>query len=104
MSASQTNQAKIGRWLAWTPKARFLTDTATSEPTKPSKPGSVGFVGSLSGESQKIHAEPEPRGVLFAEWKATAINREFERCTGKPGNITAGTVRHGERNRTESAP
>ena len=104
MRHSQPNPASLSRWMDWTPKARILTDTAESEPTKPSKPGSVGSVGSLSGESQKIHAEPEPRGVPFAEWKATAINREFERCTGKPGNITAGTVRHGERNRTESAP
>ncbi|MCE5308531.1 MAG: hypothetical protein LLG20_12910 [Acidobacteriales bacterium] len=39
------------------------------------------------------------KGIPWAEWKAAALNRLFqEQCfTGKPGRITAATVRHGER-------
>lgn len=35
----------------------------------------------------------------WAEWKAAALNRLFQEqgATGKPGRITAATVRHGER-------
>jgi len=35
----------------------------------------------------------------WAEWKAAALNRLFQEpgTTGKPGRITAATVRHGER-------
>lgn len=38
-------------------------------------------------------------GIPWAEWKASALNRLFEEqgVTGKPGSITAATVRHGER-------
>jgi len=37
----------------------------------------------------------------WAEWKASALNRLFHRhgVTGRPGRITAATVRHGERAR-----
>jgi len=38
-------------------------------------------------------------GVPWAEWKAAGLNRLFQEqgVTGKPGRITAATVRHGER-------
>jgi hypothetical protein len=38
-------------------------------------------------------------GMAWAEWKAAALNRLFQEqgATGKPGRITAATVRHGER-------
>lgn len=37
-------------------------------------------------------------GIPWAEWKAAALNRLLEEqgVTGKPGRITAATVRHGE--------
>ncbi len=37
----------------------------------------------------------------WAEWKASALNRLFQQqgLTGRPGRITAATVRHGERAR-----
>jgi hypothetical protein len=37
--------------------------------------------------------------VDWAEWMAAALNRLFQEqdATGKPGRITAATVRHGER-------
>ncbi len=39
------------------------------------------------------------KGIPWAEWKAAALNRLFQEqgVTGKPGRITAATVRHGER-------
>jgi hypothetical protein len=39
----------------------------------------------------------------WAEWKAAALNRLIQEqgVTGKPGRITAATVRHGERTRSE---
>lgn len=39
------------------------------------------------------------KGTAWAEWKAAALNRLFQEqgVTGKPGRITAATVRHGER-------
>ena len=91
------------RWLDWKPKARILTDSAESEPTKPSKPdssaqgdGSVGFVGPTPGELPKM--EEETGGIPWAEWKAAELNRLFQEqgSTGQPGRITAATIRHGE--------
>ena len=37
------------------------------------------------------------KGIPWAEWKAAALNRLFQEqgATGKPGRITAATVRHG---------
>jgi hypothetical protein len=39
------------------------------------------------------------KGIPWAEWKAAALNRLFHEqgATGKPGRITAATVRDGER-------
>ena len=39
------------------------------------------------------------KGIPWAEWKAAALNRLFQEqgTTGKPGRITAATVRHGEK-------
>jgi len=39
------------------------------------------------------------RGIPWPEWKAAALNRLFQEqgATGKPGRISAATVRHGER-------
>ena len=39
------------------------------------------------------------KGTPWAEWKAAALNRLFQEqgVTGKPGRITAATIRHGER-------
>jgi hypothetical protein len=39
------------------------------------------------------------QGIPWAEWKAAALNRLFQQqgVTGKPGRITAATVRDGER-------
>jgi hypothetical protein len=39
------------------------------------------------------------KAMDWAEWKAAALNRLFQEqgTTGKPGRITAATVRHGER-------
>jgi hypothetical protein len=93
--------------MDWKPKARVSADPAESEPTKPSKPGFVGFEGGASAESPEIKAGPDraedkldEQGVSWAEWKAAALNRLFQEqgVTGKPGRITAATVRHGERN------
>lgn len=41
-------------------------------------------------------------GASWAEWKAAALNRLFqeEGVTGRPGRITAATVRHGFKRRT----
>jgi hypothetical protein len=48
--------------------------------------------------------EAERNGLVLevvdsAEWKAAALNRLFQEqgVTGRPGRITAATVRHGER-------
>jgi hypothetical protein len=40
-------------------------------------------------------------GIPWAEWKAAALNRLFQEqgTTGKPGRITAATIRSGEQNR-----
>jgi hypothetical protein len=93
--------------MDWKPNARVLADSAKSEPTKPSKPGFVGFEGGTSAESPEIKAGPDraedkldEQGVSWAEWKAAALNRLFQEqgVTGKPGRITAATLRHGERN------
>ncbi len=37
------------------------------------------------------------KGIPWAEWKAAALNRLFQEqgVTGKPGRVTAATVRHG---------
>ena len=39
-----------------------------------------------------------PEGVVWAEWKAAALSRLFQKqgVNGKPGRITAATVRDGE--------
>jgi hypothetical protein len=39
-----------------------------------------------------------PKGITWAEWKAATLNRLFQEqgATGKPGRITAATVRHGD--------
>jgi hypothetical protein len=39
------------------------------------------------------------KGTQWAEWKGAALNRLFQEhgATGKPGRITAATVRHDER-------
>jgi hypothetical protein len=88
--------------MDWKPKARILADSAETEPTKPSKPGFVGFEGTTPAESTKIEAGPDPAelGRVFgswAEWKAAALNRLFQEqgVIGKPGHITAATVRDG---------
>ena len=107
MSTPTLHPATRSRWLDWKPKAAILAETAESKPTKPSKPGFVGFEGATSAESPKIEAGPDraedkfdEQGVSWAEWKAAALNRLFQEqgVTGKPGRITAATVRHGERN------
>jgi hypothetical protein len=105
MSTTAPNPAKRSRWSDWKPKARILADSAESEPTKPSKPGFVGFEGATSAQTPEIEAGPDPadwcsKGIAWAEWKAAALNRLFQEqgVTGKPGRITAATVRHGERN------
>jgi hypothetical protein len=88
--------------MDWRPKAPILANSAESVPTKPSKPRSVGFEGGTSGESPEIRVGPSTteRWCAWAEWKAAALNRLFQEqgATGKPGRITAATVRHGERN------
>ena len=47
----------------------------------------------------KIEAErAEPAWLTWHEWKAAALNRLFleQGVTGRPGRITAETIRHGE--------
>jgi hypothetical protein len=101
----------------------LLEDSPKSEPTEPSKVPSVGSDGSTSGEVLKIEADPEPaelaragvltatepraphpsdvldsKGVSWEQWRAASLNRLFlERgAMGRPGRITAATIRHGE--------
>ena len=57
--------------------------------------------GAASADSLKTEAPTDPitwTGISWAEWKAVALNRLFQEqgVTGKPGRITAATVRHGE--------
>ena len=57
----------------------------------------------LADERAAASAEPEAARLEvwldWAEWKARELNRLFleEGVTGQPGNITADTIRHGER-------
>jgi hypothetical protein len=46
-----------------------------------------------------------PKGIPWAEWKAPAVNLLFQEkgASGKPGRITAATVRHGERKAGDNA-
>jgi hypothetical protein len=48
------------------------------------------------GEAEPAKLEDEPEGIPWAEWKAAALNRLFREqgVTGRPGRITAATVRH----------
>jgi hypothetical protein len=41
--------------------------------------------------------------MSWAEWKAESLNRLFleQGVTGRPGRITAETIRHGEQKRRE---
>ncbi len=102
-----TAQANRNRWMDWKPKARILTDSAESEPTKPLEPGSVGFEGATYPGLSEIRAEVATadleleNGMSWPEWKATALNRLFQEhgVTGQPGRITAATVKHGEERR-----
>jgi hypothetical protein len=53
-----------------------------------------------NSEAQRAAGVPECEdGVLWAEWKAAALNRLFQEqgVTGMPGRITAATVRDGEK-------
>jgi hypothetical protein len=88
--------------MGWRPAPRTSANTINNEPTKPSKPGFVGFEGATSAESPKIEAGPDPAELTrvfcsWAEWKAAMLNRLFleQGVIGKPGRITAATVRHG---------
>jgi hypothetical protein len=47
----------------------------------------------------------KPGYLSWAEWKAAALNRLFQDqgVTGKPGRITAATVRHGEQMRADQS-
>ena len=51
----------------------------------------------LCGKDRMIEATGE--GMSPEEWKAAALNRLFQEQgkTGQPGQITAETVRHGDR-------
>jgi hypothetical protein len=94
------------RWLEWTPTGRILEDSAEGEPTKPSKPGSGGFVGASSTPVPEIAVDcprREERLMSWCEWKAAALNRLFleQGVIGKPGRITAETVRHSEQKQGE---
>jgi hypothetical protein len=102
-----TSAPKPPRWIDWKPSTQIITDSSRTEPTKPSKPGSVGFVGSTPEELPNIQMKPDSeaesahvpeRGIPWAEWKAAALNQLFKEqgVTGRPGRITAATVRHGE--------
>jgi len=103
MTTTAPNPAKRSRWMGWKP-ARILAGLAKSEPTKPSKPGFVGFEGAIPAESYEIRADQTERAVPWGEWKAAALNRLFQEqgVTGKPGRITAVTVRYGGRKASES--
>lgn len=94
----------------------FLTKWANVEPDRPtSKPPLPAALAALQVDSSgwtmetmpdaramsqgAAEREPDPPGVPWADWKAAALNRLFREqgVTGKPGRITATTVRHGER-------
>ena len=104
MSTPTLLSATRSRWMDWKPQARILADSAGVAPSKPSKLGFVGFEGATPAESPKIGAGPDPAELArvfcsWPDWKAAALNRLFQEqgVTGKPGRITAATVRHGER-------
>jgi hypothetical protein len=104
------------KWMGWQPGARISRICPDNEPTKPSKPGSVGFEGALQEKSQEICDRPdaEPKspvpavmavsgtldstGLPWCAWKAETLNRLFQEqgVTGRPGRITATTVRRGQ--------
>jgi len=50
----------------------------------------------VPNETEPLKPKGEPRGIPWAEWKAAALNRLFREqgVMGKPGRITAATVRH----------
>jgi hypothetical protein len=58
--------------------------------------GFVSFGGFVSRHPSTSKGD-DGRGIPWAEWKAQALNRLFLELTGRRGNITAATVRHGER-------
>lgn len=53
-----------------------------------------------NGEARGERAGTDEAGVMWAEWKAAALNQLFREqgVTGQPGRITAATIRHGEAN------
>lgn len=55
-------------------------------------------IGQGSGDTEGARREV---WLGWCEWKAAALNRVFKEqgVTGQPGQITAATVRHGERKR-----
>jgi hypothetical protein len=57
-------------------------------------------VGQRSGDPEAARREV---WVDWYEWKAAALNRLFQEqgTSGQPGKITAATVRHGERMRSD---
>ena len=65
--------------------------------------GAEGFVsfGGFVSRHPFSDKDDDPPGVPWAEWKAEALNQLFKELTGRRGNITAATVRHGERKQME---
>jgi hypothetical protein len=69
-------------------------------------PASDRMAGANTEEALDPKGDPDPMqypdpmdGISSAEWKAMSLNRLFQEqgVTGKPGLITAATIRHGQR-------
>jgi hypothetical protein len=103
--------------MNWPANNQIIADSSQGEPTKPSEPGFVGFVGSIPEEltniglnagSVELAVSDADRGIPWAEWKASALNKLFKEqgVTGQPGRITAVTIRHSEsvRERVDCGP
>ena len=89
MDESQTGTTL--RRCADAPMLQTFEVVQVSPPTSPD----AGIMARVMGTADSPDHE---RGMPWAEWKAAALNRLFLEHgeTGRPGRITAGTVRHGE--------
>jgi hypothetical protein len=126
MSTPDLGDATDRRWLNWGEQI-ITADSAGSEPSESPEPGFDGFEGGPSANSSDIGSQMKIRAPLpvlsesrpervglqvdcgladegvmsWAAWRAAALNCLFLDLgrTGQPGQITADTIRHGERAR-----
>ena len=79
--------------------AGFDTDPSKTIPPLMRWPESLlDLASELGGRSGDSDAARREVWLGWCEWKAAALNRLFQEqgVTGRPGRITAATVRHGE--------